>query len=122
VLQDYFDDGSGKGPRDYQVSAVNAAIEVIAKGRTTHSVLATRGSPLNRVRPLAALLARAAMELPRELAIAVWRSHFANRRGDLAEAGEAWADLQHFARYSVSVLIMSKKQARFIQHASAERS
>ena len=33
VLQDYFDDGSGKGPRYYQVSAVNAAIEAIAKGR-----------------------------------------------------------------------------------------
>jgi type I restriction enzyme R subunit len=33
VLQDYFDDGSGKGPRYYQVNAVNAAIEAIAKGR-----------------------------------------------------------------------------------------
>ncbi len=33
VLQDYYDDGSGKGPRYYQVSAVNAAIEAIAKGR-----------------------------------------------------------------------------------------
>lgn len=33
VLQDYFDDGSGKAPRYYQVSAVNAAIEAIAKGR-----------------------------------------------------------------------------------------
>ena len=32
VLQDYFDDGSGKGPRYYQVSAINAAIEAIAKG------------------------------------------------------------------------------------------
>jgi type I restriction enzyme, R subunit len=32
VLQDYFDDGSGKGPRYYQVNAVNAAIEAIAKG------------------------------------------------------------------------------------------
>src|SRR3984893_7766325 len=28
VLQDYFDDGSGKAPRYYQVNAVNAAIEV----------------------------------------------------------------------------------------------
>jgi type I restriction enzyme R subunit len=32
VLQDYFEDGSGKGPRYYQVNAVNAAIEAIAKG------------------------------------------------------------------------------------------
>lgn len=33
VLQDYFDDGSGKEPRYYQVSAVNAAVEAIAKGQ-----------------------------------------------------------------------------------------
>jgi len=33
VLQDYFDDGSGKTPRYYQINAVNAAIEAIAKGR-----------------------------------------------------------------------------------------
>lgn len=33
VLQDYFDDGSGKSPRYYQVNAVNAAIEAIAKGK-----------------------------------------------------------------------------------------
>jgi type I restriction enzyme R subunit len=33
VLQDYFDDGSGKAPRYYQVNAVNAAIEAIATGR-----------------------------------------------------------------------------------------
>jgi len=33
VLQDYFDDGSGKAPRYYQVTAINAAIEAIAKGR-----------------------------------------------------------------------------------------
>jgi type I restriction enzyme R subunit len=33
VLQDYFDDGSGKSPRYYQVNAVNAAIEAIAKGQ-----------------------------------------------------------------------------------------
>ena len=32
VLQDYFDDTSGKAPRYYQVSAVNAAIEAVAKG------------------------------------------------------------------------------------------
>jgi len=33
VLQDYFDDGSGKSPRYYQLNAVNAAIEAIANGR-----------------------------------------------------------------------------------------
>ena len=33
VLQDYYDDGSGKTPRYYQVNAVNAAIEAIAKGQ-----------------------------------------------------------------------------------------
>jgi type I restriction enzyme, R subunit len=33
VLQDYFDDGSGKAPRYYQINAVNAAIEAIAKGQ-----------------------------------------------------------------------------------------
>jgi type I restriction enzyme R subunit len=33
VLQGYFSDGSGKEPRYYQVSAVNAAIEAIAKGQ-----------------------------------------------------------------------------------------
>jgi len=32
VLQDYFDDG-GRAPRYYQVNAVNAAIEAVAKGR-----------------------------------------------------------------------------------------
>ena len=32
VLQDYFDDGGGKAPRYYQVNAINAAIEAIAKG------------------------------------------------------------------------------------------
>jgi len=33
VLQDYYDDASGKAPRYYQVNAVNAAIEAIAKGQ-----------------------------------------------------------------------------------------
>ncbi len=33
VLQDYFDDGGDKAPRYYQVNAINAAIEAIAKGR-----------------------------------------------------------------------------------------
>ena len=34
VLQDYFQDSSGKAPRYYQVSAVNATIEAISKGRS----------------------------------------------------------------------------------------
>ncbi|MBF0268789.1 MAG: DEAD/DEAH box helicase family protein [Alphaproteobacteria bacterium] len=33
VLQDYYDDGSGKTPRYYQINAINAAIEAIAKGQ-----------------------------------------------------------------------------------------
>jgi type I restriction enzyme R subunit len=33
VLQDYYTDGGDKAPRYYQVNAVNAAIEAIAKGR-----------------------------------------------------------------------------------------
>ncbi len=33
VLQDYFDDGRGKAPRYYQVNAINAATEAIAKGQ-----------------------------------------------------------------------------------------
>ena len=33
VLQDYFDDASGKAPRYYQVNAINATMEAIAKGR-----------------------------------------------------------------------------------------
>ena len=41
VLQDYFEDGSGKGPRYYQMNAINAAVEAIAKGQTpdAHSEL-----------------------------------------------------------------------------------
>ncbi len=33
VLQPYHDDGGGKGPRYYQVNAINAATEAIAKGQ-----------------------------------------------------------------------------------------
>lgn len=33
VLQDYYNDGSGREPRYYQVNAVNAAMEAIAKGQ-----------------------------------------------------------------------------------------
>ena len=34
VLEDYYDDGSGKQPRYYQVNAVNAAMEAIASGQS----------------------------------------------------------------------------------------
>jgi type I restriction enzyme R subunit len=33
VLQDYYDDASGKSPRYYQTNAVNATVEAIAKGQ-----------------------------------------------------------------------------------------
>lgn len=33
LLQDYFDDGGDKAPRYYQINAVNAAIEAIARGQ-----------------------------------------------------------------------------------------
>jgi len=33
VLQAYYEDGSGKGPRYYQRNAINAAVEAIAKGQ-----------------------------------------------------------------------------------------
>lgn len=33
VLEDYYDDGSGKQPRYYQVNAINAALEAIATGQ-----------------------------------------------------------------------------------------
>jgi type I restriction enzyme R subunit len=33
ILQDYFDDGSGKAPRYYQSNAINASLEAIAKGQ-----------------------------------------------------------------------------------------
>ncbi|MFW5834311.1 MAG: EcoAI/FtnUII family type I restriction enzme subunit R [Pseudomonadota bacterium] len=33
VLQDYYQDASGKAPRYYQVNAINAAVEAIAKGQ-----------------------------------------------------------------------------------------
>ncbi|WP_420024079.1 EcoAI/FtnUII family type I restriction enzme subunit R (plasmid) [Cereibacter azotoformans] len=42
TLQDYHDDGSGKEPRYYQINAVNAAIEAIARGdRRVLLVMAT---------------------------------------------------------------------------------
>jgi len=44
VLQDYFDDGSGKAPRYYQCNAVNAAVEAIAKGQDRILLVRSSGS------------------------------------------------------------------------------
>lgn len=44
VLQDYYDDGSGKAPRYYQVNAVNAAIEAIAKGQNRIMLVMATGT------------------------------------------------------------------------------
>lgn len=44
VLQDYFEDGSDKAPRYYQVNAVNAAIEAIAKGQDRVLLVMATGS------------------------------------------------------------------------------
>src|SRR4029078_5250918 len=48
VLQDYFNDGSGKGPRYYQASAVNAAIQAIAKGQDRVLLVMATGSGKTR--------------------------------------------------------------------------
>src|SRR6476620_2224853 len=48
VLQDYYDDGSGKAPRYYQVNAVNAAIEAIAKGANRVLLVMATGSGKTR--------------------------------------------------------------------------
>jgi len=39
VLQDYFDDASGRYPHYYQMNAVNAAVEAIAKGKDNRFLL-----------------------------------------------------------------------------------
>src|SRR5664279_1094600 len=44
VLQDYFDDASGKAPRYYQCNAVNAAIEAIAKGQNRIMLVMATGT------------------------------------------------------------------------------
>ena len=44
VLQDYHDDGGGKAPRYYQVNAVNAAIEAIAKGQNRILIVMATGT------------------------------------------------------------------------------
>jgi type I restriction enzyme R subunit len=48
VLQDYFDDGSGKAPRYYQTNAINATIEAIAKGQNRILLVMPRA----RARPI----------------------------------------------------------------------
>ena len=44
VLQDYFDDASGRSPRYYQVNAINAATEAIAKGRNRILLIMATGT------------------------------------------------------------------------------
>src|SRR3984893_12289037 len=48
ILQDYFDDGSGKVPRYYQSNAINAAIEAIAKGQDRVLIVMATGSGKTR--------------------------------------------------------------------------
>jgi type I site-specific restriction endonuclease len=48
VLQDYHDDGSGNAPRYYQVNAVTAAIEAIAKSQDRILVSASFGTASRR--------------------------------------------------------------------------
>jgi type I restriction enzyme R subunit len=52
VLQDYFEDGSGKGPRYYQTNAINASIEAIAKGQNRILLVMATGTarPTRRFR------------------------------------------------------------------------
>ncbi|WP_135211882.1 EcoAI/FtnUII family type I restriction enzme subunit R [Vitreimonas flagellata] len=44
VLQDYYDDGSGKAPRYYQVNAINATVEAIAKGQNRALLVMATGT------------------------------------------------------------------------------
>ena len=44
ITHDYFNDGSGKTPRYYQVNAINRAIEAIAKGRTRMLLVMATGT------------------------------------------------------------------------------
>ena len=44
VLQDYYADGSGRTPRYYQASAVNAAIEAVAKGQNRQLLVMATGT------------------------------------------------------------------------------
>jgi len=45
VLQDYYEDASGKGPRYYQSNAINASIETIAKGQNRILLVMATGCP-----------------------------------------------------------------------------
>lgn len=44
VLQDYYDDGSGKAPRYYQTRAINSVIEAIAKGKNRALLVMATGT------------------------------------------------------------------------------
>ncbi|MCC6955083.1 MAG: DEAD/DEAH box helicase family protein [Deltaproteobacteria bacterium] len=44
VLQDYYDDGSGKAPRYYQTRAINSVIEAIAKGQNRALLVMATGT------------------------------------------------------------------------------
>jgi type I restriction enzyme, R subunit len=48
VLQDYYDDGSGEAKRYYQVTAINRAIEAIAKGANRVLLVMATGSGKTR--------------------------------------------------------------------------
>nr|WP_249144864.1 DEAD/DEAH box helicase family protein [Bradyrhizobium sp. AUGA SZCCT0274] len=48
VLQDYYDDGSGEAKRYYQVNAINATIEAIAKGQDRVLIVMATGSGKTR--------------------------------------------------------------------------
>ena len=85
VLQDYYHDGSGKAPRYYQVNAVNAAIEAIAKGQERISSRDPRPVEGDSVRGPAAMT-DAAMNAGRLLAL----------YNKVAEAPDAIARLRRF--------------------------
>ena len=44
IIHDYYNDGSGKTPRYYQVNAINRTIEAIAKGRTRMLLVMATGT------------------------------------------------------------------------------
>ncbi|MCB1822693.1 MAG: DEAD/DEAH box helicase family protein, partial [Candidatus Competibacteraceae bacterium] len=48
VLQDYYDEGSGKAPRYYQCSAINAALEAMAKGQNRLLLVMATGTGKTR--------------------------------------------------------------------------
>ena len=44
VTQDYFDDGSGKAPRYYQLQAINKSIEAISRGQNRNLLVMATGT------------------------------------------------------------------------------